>query len=268
MTGNTTHKRIVRVVDTSPKQEGNSRNAAAPALSTEDNAPAKLIDPHRLLAYHELQEWQRDTPLILSGYRPQSGSYAQSAASLFYLHNETINVYTHGLGALFFLILGVVIYFALEDKYTTTRNGDIGAFGCFFLGALLCLPMSSTFHLIMNHSPEVNRFGNKLDYLGIVCLIAGSFASNVYYGFYCDPVLQNLYWTMVSKSIGQTSVLTYAVRWGLLDSVAQFFVYVTSSKGLNGGPSALVCLWAWDCPVSCLSSMAATSTESWSSTTA
>ena len=111
MAGNTTHKRIVRVVDTNPKQEGNSRNAAAPTSNIEDNAPAKLIDSPRLLAYHELQEWQRDTPLILSGYRPQSGSYAQSAASLSYLHNETINVYTHGLGALFFLVSAVVINF-------------------------------------------------------------------------------------------------------------------------------------------------------------
>jgi adiponectin receptor len=61
--------------------------------------------------------------------------------------------------------------------------------------------MSLTFHTIMNHSPKIRKFGNALDYLGIVYLIAGSFVPNVYYGYYCDPHLQVAYWSMVSDGI-------------------------------------------------------------------
>jgi adiponectin receptor len=57
--------------------------------------------------------------------------------------------------------------------------------------------MSATFHAISNHSPEVARWGNQLDYLGIVCLIWGSFVPSIYYGFLEDGALIVRYWTMV-----------------------------------------------------------------------
>ena len=41
-------------------------------------------------------------------------------------------------------------------------------------------------------------FGNQLDYLGVIILMWGSTIPTVYYGFYCDPDLQKLYWIMVS----------------------------------------------------------------------
>ena len=37
-----------------------------------------------------------------------------------------------------------------------------------------------------------------MDYVGIVALIFGSFVPSVYYGFYCEPMLQKTYWGMVS----------------------------------------------------------------------
>lgn len=47
---------------------------------------------------------------------------------------------------------------------------------------------------------QVNRLGNQLDYLGIVALIWGSMVPSVYYGFYCELMLQRTYWTMVCPS--------------------------------------------------------------------
>lgn len=63
---------------------------------------------------------------------------------------------------------------------------------------MLCLGISAFYHTISNHSHAVNRFGNQLDYLGIIALITGSFMPSIYYGFYCDPFLQRVYWGMVS----------------------------------------------------------------------
>ena len=56
-----------------------------------------------------------------------------------------------------------------------------------------------SFHIVNNHSAEVHRQGNQLDYLGIVILMWGSTIPSVYYGFYCDPELQRLYWLVVSN---------------------------------------------------------------------
>lgn len=57
--------------------------------------------------------------------------------------------------------------------------------------------MQSRYHTISNHSPLVNRIGNKLDYVGIVMLITGSFIPSIWFGFWCDPTLQRIYWMMV-----------------------------------------------------------------------
>jgi adiponectin receptor len=150
------------------------------------------------VAWDDLPAWQQDNHYILTGYRPASNSFQKSFSSLGYLHNESVNIYSHLIGGLLFTIIGVVLYSSLVPRYETATKGDILSFGCFFAGAALCLGMSGTYHTISNHSQIVARFGNKLDYVGIVFLIAGSFVPSIYYGFYCHPHLQELYWTMVS----------------------------------------------------------------------
>jgi adiponectin receptor len=58
--------------------------------------------------------------------------------------------------------------------------------------------MSATYHTISNHSSAVAKFGNRLDYIGIVLLIWGSFVPCIYYGFSSEPQLVRLYWTMIT----------------------------------------------------------------------
>ena len=171
------------------------------AEQVEDAAKATGKEVKHLLTvlWDDLQSWQQDNHYIHSGYRPASNSYTKSFASLGYLHNESVNIYTHLLGAIAFTLSGISLCQALGSRYASASGADVFAFGCFFLGAALCLGMSATYHTIGNHSPRVNAIGNKLDYVGIVFLITGSFVPCIYYGFYCEPRLQKIYWTMVTK---------------------------------------------------------------------
>jgi adiponectin receptor len=114
------------------------------------------------------------------------------------LHNETVNIYTHLLPGLVTIPASIYLYSVLSPRYESATHADIIALSCFFAGAAFCLGMSATYHTISNHSPFVARVGNAFDYVGIVGLIAGSFVPSVYYGFYCIPRLQVLYWTMIS----------------------------------------------------------------------
>jgi adiponectin receptor len=59
--------------------------------------------------------------------------------------------------------------------------------------------------MVIAHSRPVSRWGSKLDYLGITTLITGSFFPTIYYGFYCFPQLQKIYWTMVESLINRTN---------------------------------------------------------------
>lgn len=108
-----------------------------------------------------------------------------------------VNVYSHLLGAVGSLLLFAYVYSSLMPRYESATTGDIAVFGVFFLGCFSCLTLSATYHLFSNHSESVNRFGNKLDYLGIVAMIGGSYVPSIYYGFYCSESHRDFYWALV-----------------------------------------------------------------------
>lgn len=72
---------------------------------------------------------------------------------------------------------------------------------CIFLLASYFYLPDSSFHVLWNHSHNVSRFCNKLDYSGILVLMWGAGIPTIYYGFICNPSLQMFYWTMVRPPV-------------------------------------------------------------------
>lgn len=70
---------------------------------------------------------------------------------------------------------------------------DVLAFASFYLGAFVCLGCSTTFHVLTAHSRMVSKMSNRLDYIGIVFMIVGSFLPALHYGFHCHPFLELSY---------------------------------------------------------------------------
>lgn len=160
--------------------------------------PVTVENSRRLKSWDEIPSWQQDNEYILSSYRQATGSFKRCFESLGYVHNETINIYSHVIGAAIFLIAPIYAYQALYLRYPLATPTDIFVFSTFFYGVSICFVFSATYHIISNHSPKVQKFGNQLDYLGIVILMWGSTIPSIYYGFYCDPRLQEIYWANVS----------------------------------------------------------------------
>ncbi|KAH6666364.1 hemolysin-III related-domain-containing protein, partial [Halenospora varia] len=109
---------------------------------------------------------------------------------------------------------------------------DILVFAAFFFGVALCFSFSGLFHILSNHSEKVAAFWNRLDYLGIVILMWGSTIPSIYYGFYCDPNLQKLYWAAVSVLAAACAAAILVLRFQHLT----FRLYRTSlyvSLGLS-----------------------------------
>jgi adiponectin receptor len=177
------------------------QDANSPVRKVEEKAKAALT-----VLWNDLPVWMRDNHYIHSGYRPQSNSYSKSAASLAYLHNETVNIFTHIIGAVMAAGTATFIYFSIRPRFHMATREDVLVFSCFFGGAMACLGMSATYHTISNHSEAVAKFGNRLDYIGIVVLIWGSFIPSVYYGFSSEPGLIRVYWTMIT-TIGAGTLL-------------------------------------------------------------
>ena len=166
-----------------------------------------------LVEWDQLPDWQRDNEYVLSGYRPASYSFRRSAQSALAIHNETVNVHSHSLGAMLFFSLPYFTYKHFSPRISLIGTSDVVVFSTFFFGVATCFLLSSTFHIFANHSPRVNILGNQLDYLGIVILMWGSTIPSVYYGFYCDPNLQKQYWGMVSVLAVACIVTTFNSRF-------------------------------------------------------
>ena len=182
--------------------------------STEDpSAPTLASKPdrvwHTLVHWNDLPNWQQDNQYIHSGYRQASYSYSRSWQSILHWHNESVNIWTHLIPATLSIPCATVLYNIVKPRYNLATLADVVVMGCFFCGAAVCLGMSASFHTLSNHSPSVARFWNQLDYAGISVLIAGSFIPSVYYGFWCHPLKQWTYWTMVRLNrIDSGSLLT------------------------------------------------------------
>lgn len=161
-------------------------------ISTAKEVEAK-VEKVLLLLWDDLPLWRRDNQFILSGYRADSNSYWKCFTSLFYVHNEFVNIWTHLLGAVVFPVVGAWLYSVTAPRYASADGSDVLVCACFFGGALLCLGMSATFHALSNHSKDVARWGNKLDYSGIIFLIVGSYVPALYYGLFCLPKLMAFY---------------------------------------------------------------------------
>ncbi|KAI6081445.1 putative hemolysin-III channel protein Izh2 [Hypoxylon rubiginosum] len=167
-----------------------------------------------LLFFHQIPTWQQDNEYILSGYRPTSGSALRSIASLLYLHNQTINAYSHLIGAVIFVALPFYFYQHDYVYQPNARVDDIFVVSVYCLGVAVCFAFSATFHIMWNHSYPLTSLCNKLDYLGILVLMWGAGIPTIYYGFFCNHNLRLLYWTTTSSTALCCAIFTLNPYFG------------------------------------------------------
>jgi adiponectin receptor len=155
----------------------------------------------------QLPAWYGSSEYILHGYRRVTNSFRGCILSLFYLHNETGNVYTHLIG--FIIVVQYSYYLLFQTLHTvdSTTLYDYLAHLAFMAGLMGCLALSTIFHLCCCHSRVVSASCNKADYVGIVALQVGSIIPILYYGFYCDPFYQ-LSYMIIFVILGIITVLS------------------------------------------------------------
>ena len=154
-----------------------------------------------LLSFDEMPEWFRreSNPWIRHGYRPISGSALASLCSWWYIHNESVNIYSHLIPAVAFLLGERYIQQYLASRYSGVTGADFIAFSIFMFTAATCLSLSATYHTLMNHSQRVEHLCLRLDMLGVVIFILGDLVLGTYMVFWCEPLPRNVYWSLVSQ---------------------------------------------------------------------
>ncbi|KAG2199345.1 hypothetical protein INT46_001659 [Mucor plumbeus] len=170
---------------------------------TWDTAKALMLGSKRLLLIEELPKDRQENQYVLSGYRFYRNS-KDCLRSLFSLHNETMNIWSHLLGFFFFLYLSVNVF---QRKFPDASTQDLVMFTAFCLASLTCLLCSSIYHTFVCHSAHhIKSFTATLDYIGITFLITASISMVVHFGFYCDPIPRTRY-MLFSCLIGSIGVI-------------------------------------------------------------
>ena len=148
------------------------------------------------VSFESLPKWLQDNEFLKSSHRPPMNSFRGCFKSMFRMHTETWNIWTHFLAFIFFLFLVIGIYtfgdfitYWFEDIQIHNLPWDEQVMMMFFfVGVLACTLCSAMFHLFSNHSERISQIFGRLDYSGIAFLITGSSIPAYYYGFYCATI--------------------------------------------------------------------------------
>ncbi|KAJ7524995.1 hypothetical protein O6H91_17G031300 [Diphasiastrum complanatum] len=229
----------------------------------------------QLVDYEALPDYLQDNEYIVGHYRAD-WPLREAFLSIFSLHNETVNIWTHLIG--FFLFLGLTVYTVtklpnvvrlpsrnsrcisitassgnLDDRCVLVNmNLDIAItrwpFFIFLCGAMFCLLSSTACHLLSCHSRRLSYFLWRLDYAGISAMITTSFFPPVYYTFLCDKMWREFYLTGISL-IGLTTVLVTLIPVFQASNYRRFRAFLFLGMGLSGIIPGLHALFAhWNEP--------------------
>lgn len=153
-----------------------------------------LIGPERkLLKIDEVPEYQRFNPYIRTGYRSAT-TYLQCLKSLLYLHNETMNIWSHLVGFIVFSSLLCWDFYAPPSKVSWQ---DLAVILCIITCYQFCMILSVVFHTFTAHSQSVSESCLTLDLCGIAASITATYISGIYYAFFCQTWWRNVYFGTV-----------------------------------------------------------------------
>jgi hypothetical protein len=86
-----------------------------------------------------LPHWMANDPLIMSGYRRPTASFMACFQSLFYVHNETVNIWSHFLTAICF---GCFVWQSFSYGDTAENWMDWVVVRYYMLSGIACMMFS------------------------------------------------------------------------------------------------------------------------------
>ncbi|CAF9943808.1 MAG: hypothetical protein ALECFALPRED_001373, partial [Alectoria fallacina] len=159
-----------------------------PRAKARSNAPTQ-----RVLHWDEIPSWMQIDPYIRNGYRRQLNSLTACFWSLFYLHNDFVNTWSHLLPAILWITALVGVEMELFSYNSHVGAGQIVEresvvmVQYYVVGTLILLLASAFFHMTAAHSEAMSKRLLKLDYVGIAFGICATNMSSTYFGLHDKP---------------------------------------------------------------------------------
>ncbi|KAJ3428830.1 adiponectin receptor protein [Anaeramoeba flamelloides] len=128
---------------------------------------------------------------ITKGYRVHFSVPLCFKTALLHAHNETINIWTHFIGLVIFLVL-IVVTFQLEVVKKAKSSAKAGI-AVYLVGSVLCFLSSTTFHVFNCSSARIRNFVLRLDLTGVLIMILTTVIPLMDFGFHRSRTFQIVY---------------------------------------------------------------------------
>ncbi|XP_003382442.1 PREDICTED: progestin and adipoQ receptor family member 3-like [Amphimedon queenslandica] len=181
-----------------PKPQSMSRDVMPHHITITDDEgderrPSRSISRYGvpLYNYQQIPPYLKGNPYIFGGYRAHI-PIGLCMRSLFIWSNETMNIWTHLLGFLYFFYLLINDNLSLlEDSHSDF--GDNLTFTLMDSAFMTCMFCSAAFHLFNCISESASKIWLRLDLGGISVGLCGCYFPGAYYAFYCHAYWQLAY---------------------------------------------------------------------------
>nr|AUS83921.1 adiponectin [Eisenia fetida] len=182
-----------------PKSPSLPAKLGQPESKAEDDGSSKYGKYKRsasswdLISIQKLPDFLNDNEYLLNNHRPELNSAVECLKSVFKLHTETWNIWTHAVGSIGSLILSVYYLRYVAEDWQHRLS-----FSIFFFGAVFCMGASAIYHAFICHSERVCKFLAKIDYCGVIILIMTSYIPWLHFAFYCQRYVKLSYMVLVT----------------------------------------------------------------------
>lgn len=140
--------------------------------------------------YHSLPRWLQDNIYIRKGYRPPLKSFWLSFMSIFRIHTETGNIWSHILA---FILFNFWLFKLLTEIPHSAKVLDKFFCCLYFCGQIFGALGSVIFHTFECHSRSVSKTTIKIDYFGVFFAIWTANQAAGYFAFRCNDDAK-FYW--------------------------------------------------------------------------
>ena len=203
------------------------------------------------LNLQQMPGWLQTNPHIKASYRPAGlESYSYCFRSIFHLHCETINIWTHLTAFLWYTSMIADIWRNFDGN-NALGSQDVMLISCLYLSWMVTWILSTLYHCLMCHSEHVYHMCYKLDISGIILSFTVTANVFIYYAFGFERAIMIFYFSEmtcmglmararvaklgISRSNSNlVSLITLAGIWSV--AVAHFVI----GRGINSATAQII----------------------------
>lgn len=166
----------------------------------------KPVKKERIIGTIDMVEDWQTLPFIKTGYR-LNYSYSDAFRSIFSWHNDTLNIWTHIMGIAYYLFMIPHVFSELGRQGAS--EWDRLLFKIYIVCALIQMGASALYHTVRCVSKWAEDNFLRVDLIGIVIMIIGSYIVAMGQGFTCIKSAFSLYIVILIVILGTGCLLSF-----------------------------------------------------------